>query len=179
VAPSIDYRSNGSKPVWYFDIGAGFDDELAHRALGADLREVVVVERRQDRDREDARRSGMAHGGLEHRPAPTGVHRQQLRTEPRNPCGRTRDGLRDVVKLQVEHHAAAGGHIILDDRRSRATEQLQSELVPVRDPGEPGHEFIGLGAARRIDRRDQTVSGIERHALVYAMTARYLATRIA
>jgi hypothetical protein len=107
----------------------------------------------------------VAHSRLEHRSPAARVHRDELRSQRRNPRRGASDGLRNVVKLEIQHHAAPATDEVADDHRALGAEQLESELVPVRDPGEPTDEEISLGAARRIDRRDQPVSGVE-HAPV-------------
>jgi hypothetical protein len=75
------------------------------------------------------------------------------------------------MQLQVEHHALASRHVVRDDRRPLGAEQLEADLDPARDAGEPGDQRLGLGAARHVEHRDQAVSGIERHAAVYPTQA--------
>ena len=128
--------------------------------------EIRGRETRQHRHTDQERpripgRSGRLLGRLarcaQHRDAAGGVQREHSDTMPRRCRDRSRDGVRDVVKLRVEEDArrAAGRR---ERRRPDCREQLGAHLEPARRAVEAPHEILGGVESRNVERDGQAIA---------------------
>ena len=69
--------------------------------------------------------------------------------EPGRRRNRPRDGVRDVVELQIEEHAVASRRELLDERRPLAGEQPAADLEAANDIPQAIRQAARVG--RRID----------------------------
>ena len=101
------------------------------------------------RDRRAASASAASRAARIMSRPPDGVHVDHPDAEPRRGGHRAGHGIRDVVELQIEKHAVAARHKVVDERRAVAGEEPAADLEPAGD------------AAKTIGQRERICSGVD------------------
>ncbi len=97
-------------------------------------------------------------GSGEHRRTAESVHRDHAHPVRGGGANRSRHGVGDVVKLEIEENGMAAANQRLDDRRTGSREQFQADFEPVAMPFEPVDQVKSGSRSWRVQSYDEALT---------------------
>ena len=140
------------------------EDLIAWRCGDADLGERCVIHAGQDSDGQQLGVAPLLPGGgrsgFEHSSATGGVDGEQAGSGGGNGADRARDGVGDIVKLEVQEDAQAALPKPFDEGQTGGAEQLQADLNPAAAVAERVDQRQRGICGREVERDDEAIFGI-------------------
>jgi hypothetical protein len=148
-------------------LGGGFceaEDLVFGRVVDANGGELELIHAGEDGDGEQLGRVGAGGsgfgGGFEHGGSTGGVDGEELRAEGGDGANGSRDGVGDVVELEVEEDGEVAAAELADDGGAFGDEELESDFEAAAEALELAGEGEGRGGAGVVEGDDE--AGIHR-----------------